>query len=83
MPGQRKRRNRQEAAARGRAETPGRWEPLLATQDQAEFRTHVRRLAAERVVAPERLRLDTCCGRLTHPTTHRLSIFVPEPGARS
>ncbi|MFD9337962.1 hypothetical protein ACFWBF_26705 [Streptomyces sp. NPDC060028] len=78
MPGQRKRRNRQEAARRRRAETPGRWEPLFSTQDEVEFRDHVRRLYEEGAVTADQLRLDTFCGRLEHPTTYRVSVFVPK-----
>ncbi|MFD9355660.1 hypothetical protein [Streptomyces sp. NPDC060031] len=78
MPGQCKRKNRQEAAQRRRDATPGHWEPLFSTQDQAEFRDRVRRLYEEGVATADQLRLDTFCGRLVHPTTYRVSIFVPE-----
>lgn len=82
MPGQRKRKRSRERAGRRVAETPGRWEPLFSTGDQAELRAYVRRLQAEGAVTDlNLLRIDTFCGRLVHPTTYRVSLFVPEPSS--
>lgn len=53
---------------------------LFETQDESEWRTHLRRL---RTVGGQvdwpMTRIDTLCGRLSQPTTYRLSLFVPEP----
>ncbi|MFF2324682.1 MULTISPECIES: hypothetical protein [unclassified Streptomyces] len=82
MPGQRKRkRQRQQgrewAAARFSPEA-GHWEVLFETHDQSEFRARIQRLRTEnRQLDDTSLRLDTLCGRLTHPTTYRLSLFAP------
>ncbi|MEU7312517.1 hypothetical protein ABZ649_31260 [Streptomyces albidoflavus] len=50
----------------------------METPDQAEVRTRVRRLR-EAGVDGSLIRLDTLCGRLTLPTTYRLSLFVTAP----
>ncbi|WP_244942773.1 hypothetical protein [Streptomyces inhibens] len=56
----------------------GRWEVVFETQDVSEWRTQVRRLRAERnQIDWSMARMDTLCGRLVHPTTYRLSVFVP------
>ncbi|MFE2287791.1 hypothetical protein ACFXDJ_26955 [Streptomyces sp. NPDC059443] len=82
MPGQRKRKRSQERARRRTRGTPGRWEPLFSTGDQAELKDHLRRLSADgTVTGPSQLRIDQLCGRLVHPTTYRVSIFVPEASA--
>nr|WSX51352.1 hypothetical protein OG409_21865 [Streptomyces sp. NBC_00974] len=79
MPGQRKRKRSRERAHQRTANTPGRWEPLFSTEDHAELQAYVRRLYAEGTVTdPSLLRIDVFCGRLTHPTTHQLSVFVPD-----
>ncbi|MFI8289986.1 hypothetical protein EAO71_13685 [Streptomyces sp. ms191] len=85
MPGQRKRKSRRrtggERAAARLAPDAGRWEVLVETQDAAEFRTRIRRLqASDPRIDWSSTRIDTFCGRLTHPTTHRLSVFVPAAG---
>lgn len=58
----------------------GHWQTVYETQDAAEFHAHLRRLRArpERV-DESKLRIDTLCGRLTYPTTYRLSRLVPGP----
>ncbi|WP_405702377.1 hypothetical protein [Streptomyces sp. NBC_00069] len=81
MPGQRKRRRSRERASRRAQDLPGRWEPLFSTQEHAELKEYVRRLYTERRIDPECLRIDQFCGRLTHPTSYRVSIFVPEGSA--
>ncbi|MET9886206.1 hypothetical protein ABZZ20_24345 [Streptomyces sp. NPDC006430] len=79
MPGQRKRKRSRERAYRRAEDVPGRWEPLFSTQEQAEMKEYVRRLHAEGTVTdPSQLRFDTFCGRLVHPTSYRVSIFVPD-----
>ncbi|WP_060179458.1 hypothetical protein [Streptomyces sp. IMTB 1903] len=81
MPGQRRRRQRrQRHEERHRPEAvPGRWEPLYETQEQAELREFLRRLRDEgRVTDPAHIRIDTFCGRLTHPTAYRVSVYVPD-----
>ncbi|MEU8838888.1 hypothetical protein AB0D97_07095 [Streptomyces roseus] len=78
MPGQQKRKRSRERAHRRAAAVPGHWEPLLSTQVHAEMKEYVRRLYAEREIAPECIRIDQFCGRLTHPTSYRVSVFVPE-----
>ncbi|WP_328299318.1 hypothetical protein OG389_16890 [Streptomyces sp. NBC_00435] len=79
MPGQRKRKRSRERARRRAEDTPGRWEPLFSTGDPAELGEYLRRVHADGTVTdPAQLRIDTFCGRLVHPTTHQVSIFVPE-----
>ncbi|MFZ3471008.1 hypothetical protein ACODT3_21580 [Streptomyces sp. 4.24] len=79
MPGQRKRKHSQERAHQRTRDTPGRWEPLFSTQDQAELAEYVRRLRSEDTVTDlTQLRIDTFCGRLTHPSTYQVSLFVPD-----
>ncbi|MFE7748525.1 hypothetical protein [Streptomyces sp. NPDC057428] len=79
MPGQRKRKRQQRA---GTSADPGdgHWQVVFETQDELEWRTHLRDLRArpERIDAAG-LRIDTLCGRLTHPTTYRLSLFMSGP----
>ncbi|TVL91176.1 hypothetical protein CD790_18015 [Streptomyces sp. SAJ15] len=92
MPGQRKRRRQQQedmqrTAARF-APGAGRWEVLFETQDESEWRAHIRRLrASDTQVDWTAVRMDTFCGRLMQPTTYRLSRFqpnaVPDPGQDS
>ncbi|MFJ9055350.1 hypothetical protein [Streptomyces sp. NPDC102409] len=56
----------------------GRWDVVLETQDPVEFRERVRRLqTGPRPADLSELRIDTLCGRLAHPTTYRLSRYVP------
>ncbi|MBJ6636840.1 hypothetical protein H4K36_00645 [Streptomyces sp. DHE7-1] len=86
MPGQGKRRRRQEdtrqrLAART-APDAGQWEVVVETQDQAEMRTRLRRLR-KAGVGGEMIRIDTLCGRLALPTTYRLSRFVMDPAWES
>ncbi|GLW00157.1 hypothetical protein [Streptomyces lavendulae] len=78
MPGQRKRKaqRRRESEARRAARQDGRWERRFATQDQAEFRAYVHELLRGGDLRPEDVRLDMLCGRLTHPTTHVVSVWV-------
>lgn len=52
---------------------------ILETRDQREMRTQLRRLR-EAGVDGSMIRIDTLCGRLTLPTTYRLSRFVTDPG---
>ncbi|WEH17097.1 hypothetical protein [Streptomyces sp. VNUA24] len=55
----------------------GRWEVLFETQDESEWHTHLRRLrASDAQIDWTAARLDRLCGRDTHPTTFRLSVFV-------
>ncbi|RDI29615.1 hypothetical protein DFR72_10532 [Lentzea flaviverrucosa] len=89
VPGQKKRKNREaEASRRLAARTApgtGRWVVHFETQDHAEYREYVRRLRAVPEQAGltradlEVARLDALCGREVHPTTYRLSVFVPNP----
>ena len=52
---------------------------IFETQDYEEWRSyHRNRQAEHRGIDPDRLRMDTLCGRLVQPTTYRLSLFVPE-----
>ncbi|MFE2553874.1 hypothetical protein ACFXGI_35945 [Streptomyces sp. NPDC059355] len=82
MPGQQKRKRSRERAHRRAAAVRGHWEPLFSTQVHAEMKEYVRRLIAEgEVTDPETLRIDQFCGRLTHPTSYRVSVFVPEGSA--
>ncbi|MEW2414265.1 hypothetical protein AB0953_11150 [Streptomyces sp. NPDC046866] len=86
MPGQRKRKRKRdrERGLRPAELPPGHWEPLFSTQEQAELRAYVRRLQEEgRVTDPRLLRIDMFCGRLHHPTTHQVSIYVPDAPARA
>ncbi|MFE2879406.1 hypothetical protein ACFXG6_17225 [Streptomyces roseus] len=78
MPGQHKRKRSRERAHRRAAAVRGHWEPLFSTQEQGEMKEYVRGLATERGISPECVRIDQFCGRLTHPTSYRVSVFVPE-----
>ncbi|MEV6399415.1 hypothetical protein AB0M39_32285 [Streptomyces sp. NPDC051907] len=81
MPGQRKRkqqRERRQRAGAGFTPEAGRWEVLFETQDGRELHAEVRRLRADdRQLDWTSVRVDTFCGRLSQPTTYRLSLFVP------
>ncbi|MEU3600268.1 hypothetical protein ABZ714_16350 [Streptomyces sp. NPDC006798] len=81
MPGQGKRRRRQEAArqrsAARTAPDAGRWTVVLETTDQAELRTELRRLQEARVDA-SLIRIDTLCVRPVERSTYRLSRFVAD-----
>ncbi|MEU3772356.1 hypothetical protein AB0F11_03890 [Streptomyces sp. NPDC032472] len=82
MPGQRKRKRARGRGLRESELPPGHWEPLPSTQDQTELRAYVRRLHEEHTVTdPRLLRIDIFCGRLHHPTTHQISIYVPDDPA--
>lgn len=83
MPGQRNRRHRQQEQARQAAARfapdAGRWEVLFETQDESEWHAHIRRLrASDPQIDWAATRVDRFCGRLTQPTTFRLSHFVPK-----
>ncbi|MFE4830806.1 hypothetical protein [Streptomyces sp. NPDC056672] len=56
---------------------------LFETQDESEWRVELQRLRTEnsenKQIDWTAVRLDTLCGRLTQPTTYRLSLFVPTP----
>ncbi|WP_329035085.1 hypothetical protein OIE71_20500 [Streptomyces sp. NBC_01725] len=79
MPGQRKRKRERQARGRDRGNEAGRWEVVFETQDQSEWRTRLRELrAADEPIDWDMARIDTLCGRLTYPTTYRLSLFVPD-----
>ena len=83
MPGQRRRRRRQQDRVRRTAARiepdAGRWEGLFETQDESEWHAHMRRLRASGTrIDWTATRVDTLCGRLTQPTTFRLSLFVPK-----
>lgn len=82
MPGQRK-RNRQAREGRQRASAAlaagWRWEVICETEDSDQLRARLRSLQDERPdTDPSRVRIDTLCGRLKHPTTYRLSVLVPQ-----
>jgi hypothetical protein len=82
MPGQRK-RNRQAREERQRASAAlaagWRWEVICETEDSDQLRARLRSLQEERPgTDPSRVRIDTLCGRLKHPTTYRLSVLVPQ-----
>jgi hypothetical protein len=83
MPGQRKRRRHQQdetqrVAARFAPEA-GRWEVLFETQDESDWHAHIRRLrASDAEIDWTAVRVDRLCGRLTQPTTFRLSLFAPK-----
>ncbi|MFJ6780826.1 hypothetical protein [Streptomyces yangpuensis] len=84
MPGQRRRKERQRRHdERHRPENvPGRWEPLFEAQEDAEVRDFLRRLRTEgTVIDPAHIRIDRFCGRLVHPTTYRVSVYVPDASA--
>lgn len=50
---------------------------LFETQDELEWREYIRRLrASDTQIDWSAARMDTFCGRLTQPTTYRLSLFV-------
>ncbi|MFD5813178.1 hypothetical protein [Streptomyces sp. NPDC127038] len=81
MPGQRKRKRRQDAERQRiarRTARPGHWEVVFETYDQAELREHAIRLREAGVDGPM-IRIDMLCGRLVQPTAYRLSHFVPDP----
>jgi hypothetical protein len=86
VPGQRKRKRRQEAGrqrlAARTAPDVGRWEVVFETRDRAELRAHLRRLQEARI-DESMIRIDMLCGRLVHQTTYRLSRFVVDPARES
>ncbi|GAA2819143.1 hypothetical protein [Streptomyces showdoensis] len=51
---------------------------VVDTQDGAELRAHVRRLAEEGL-DESMIRVDMPCSRPVRPTTYRLSRFVADP----
>ncbi len=52
---------------------------LFETRDESEWHAHIRRLrASDPRIDWSAVRVDTLCGRLAHPTTFRLSLFVPK-----
>ncbi|MYT92751.1 hypothetical protein GTY40_17100 [Streptomyces sp. SID8359] len=79
MPGQARRRRRQDAGRRRSAARTapdaGQWEVVLETSDQAEVRAHLRRLR-ESGVDESLIRIDTLCRRPVELSTYRLSRFV-------
>ncbi|GHG34436.1 hypothetical protein GCM10018791_59600 [Streptomyces zaomyceticus] len=79
MPGQAKRKRRQEAESRRTAARTapdaGQWEEVLETQDQAELRAYARRLRQAGTDA-SLIRIDTLCRRPAERSTYRLSRFV-------
>ncbi|MEU6375256.1 hypothetical protein [Streptomyces sp. NPDC046909] len=83
MPGQRKRKRQQGGGRQAAVSTgpgAGRWQVIFETQDESEWHAHLRRLrAGSERIDWARTRIDTLCGRLLHPTTYRLSLFVPGP----
>lgn len=83
MPGQRKRRRKQQDEWRRRAArtAPGKghWEVVFETQDESQWDAYVRALRAGKVrIDGESTRVDVLCGRLMQPTTYRLRVFVPD-----
>jgi hypothetical protein len=83
MPGQQKRkRKKQDEYRRFAARTApgtGRWVVVLETQDASEWRDRFSRLrSGENQIDWSMTRIDMLCGRGTYPTTHRLSLFVPD-----
>lgn len=58
--------------------TPGRWERLIATEDEAEFHAHLRDMRAHHPATdPERVRLNVLRGRLIGRTTYPAGVFAP------
>ncbi|MEV6330667.1 hypothetical protein [Streptomyces sp. NPDC051909] len=83
MPGQRKRKRQREREARRAtarfAPEAGTWDVRFTTHDAEEFHAYIRRLReSEPDLDWETVRLDQFCGRLVHPDTYRLSVFVPD-----
>ncbi|GGW67617.1 hypothetical protein GCM10010381_60730 [Streptomyces xantholiticus] len=83
VPGQRKRkRQRQDAGQQAALRTgpgAGRWQVIFETHDESKWHAHLRRLRAGTEQTDWAMtRIDTLCGRLTHPTTYRLSLFIPD-----
>ncbi|WP_328917533.1 MULTISPECIES: hypothetical protein [unclassified Streptomyces] len=55
---------------------------LFETQDESQWRAQIQRLrAGNKQIDWSAVRLDTLCGRLTQPTTYRLSVFMPISGS--
>ncbi|MET7985778.1 MULTISPECIES: hypothetical protein [unclassified Streptomyces] len=55
---------------------------IFETRDQAELRAYLRSLREARIDL-SMIRIDTLCGRLVQPTTHRLSRFAADPACES
>ncbi|MFE7615847.1 hypothetical protein [Streptomyces sp. NPDC057496] len=52
---------------------------VFETQDVTQWHAHLHRLRAGKGrIDWSMTRIDTFCGRLVHPTTYRLSLFVPD-----
>ncbi|MFD3992143.1 hypothetical protein [Streptomyces sp. NPDC058583] len=87
MPGQRKRKRQQQRELADFAREAdrfgpdaGRWELRYSTRDESEWQAELRRLRTEEPGLDwDTVRLDMLCGRLAHPTTYRLSVFVLHP----
>ncbi|RSS51663.1 hypothetical protein EF918_35505 [Streptomyces sp. WAC06614] len=82
VPGQRKRKRQQERERREWAERfgegAGRWEAVFSTQDPDAWKAELQRLRREEPsIEWDTVRMDVFCGRLEHPNTYRLSVFVP------
>lgn len=82
MPGQQKRRRRQQDATRRAAARfapdAGHWRVVFETRDETTWRNELDRLrTADPRLDETALRIDTLCGRLTQPTTYRVSRWVP------
>ncbi|MEV7525171.1 hypothetical protein [Streptomyces sp. NPDC091371] len=79
VPGQGKRKRRQEAGrqrlAARTAPDAGQWEVVLETEDQAELRAQLRRLREARV-DESLIQIDILCRRPVEQSTYRLSRFV-------
>lgn len=86
MPGQRKRNqaHRREATRTTDRFAPeaGTWKVLFETQDEPTWTAELHRLrtAPAPSIDWSMTRIDTWCGRLIHPTTYRLSLFIPSGG---
>ncbi|MFI1443625.1 hypothetical protein [Streptomyces fructofermentans] len=53
---------------------------VFETRDESEFHARLRDLrAGNEPYDKELVRIDTFCGRLSHPTVRRLSVFVAHP----
>lgn len=87
MPGQFTRSGRT-AQAPSPTGTPGRWERLFATEDEAEFHAHLRAMRGPAApgpaaTGPQRVRLDALYGRLLDRVACLVGASAPSTRAGS
>lgn len=78
-------RSARKAQAPSPTGTPGRWERLIATEDEAEFHAHLRAMRGPgpAVTGPQRVRVDALYGRLLDRVAYLVGASAPSTRAGS